>query len=291
MSQGIFVQAAWIIYLVATVLYSIHTVFLRDEKTQRFVGGLAYFTLILGFASHTVFQVLRAMDYYQQYQVFSIPAASLFEALNFFGWWVALLFIISEPLVKIRHFGWFVVAIPMMAIAYSMLDPGIVEGLHQPRQLVAALKSPWLNIHVTAMFISYSAFMVAAAFAVYFILRYKFGIGIKNVDAKYSLEDIDMLVYRFVVYGYPFIVFGVLTGAIWADRAWGVYWAWDPKETWALITMLIYTVFLHTRLALGWRGARTAIFALIGFLSVLITFLGVNWIVSYFKLESIHAYI
>jgi cytochrome c-type biogenesis protein CcsB len=254
------------------------------------VGALAYSTLILGFACHSAFQVSRMLDYYHQYQAFSIASASLFEALNFFAWWVALIYIVTEPLIKTRHFGGFVVAIPMVAIAYSMLDSNVVQGLNQPRQLVAALKSPWLNIHVTAMFISYAAFMLAAAFAVYFILRYKFGIGIKNIDAKFSLEDIDMLIYRFVIYGYPFIVFGIITGSIWADRAWGVYWSWDPKETWALITLLIYTAFLHTRLAWGWRGARTAIFALVGFLSVFITFLGVNWIVATFKLDSIHAY-
>lgn len=290
MSQGIFVHAAWITYLIAVILYSLNTSFLRDEKAQKAVGLVAYIVLILGFASHTVFEVLRTLDYYNQYQAFSIASASLFEALNFFSWWVALIYIITEPMIKTRHFGAFVVAIPMVAIAYSMLDSGVVQGLHTPRQLVAALKSPWLNIHVTAAFISYAAFMLSAAFAWYFLMRYKFGRSIKAIDSKFSLDDIDMLVYRFIAYGYPFLLFGIITGSIWADTAWGVYWAWDPKETWSLITMIVYTAFLHTRLAWGWKGARTAIFALVGFLSVLITFLGVNYLVNAFGLEDPHSY-
>lgn len=290
MSQGIFVHAAWIIYLVAVLLYSLNTVFVKDERAQKVLGFLAYIALILGFSSHTVFQVWRTLDYYHQYHTFSIASASLFEALNFFSWWVALIYLITEPMIKTRHFGAFVVAIPMIFIAYSMLDSGIAEGLHSPRQLVAALKSPWLNIHVTAMFISYAAFMLSAAFASYFLLKYKFGIGIKAIDSKFSLDDIDALAYRFIIYGYPFLVFGIATGSIWADTAWGVYWAWDPKETWSLITLNIYTAFLHTRLALGWKGARTAIFALVGFLSVFITFLGVNYLVQTFGLDDPHAY-
>ncbi|MEP0814435.1 MAG: c-type cytochrome biogenesis protein CcsB [bacterium] len=291
MSQAMFVQTSWIVYLLSTLVYSINTGFVRSEKAQRAVGAMAYSLLVLGFASHTCYQILRAVDYYHQYRAFNIPAASLFEAINFFAWWVALIYIIAEPLARTRLFGAFVVAIPTVAIVYSMMNEGVRAGMDQPRQLVAALKSPWLNIHVTAMFISYAAFMLSAAFAIYFILRSKFGWGAKAIDSKFSLDDIDTLIYRFVVYGYPFLTFGVFAGAVWADQAWGVYWAWDPKETWALITWLIYTAFLHTRLAWGWKGNKTAMFALVGFLSVLITFLGVNFLVSYFQLESVHAYI
>lgn len=291
MDQGLLVNASWVTYLFSTLTYSVNTGFIRHEKAQKAIGAIAYSLLVLGFAFHTCFQILRSVDYYHQYHAFSIPSASLFEALNFFAWWVALIYIITEPLARTRLFGAFVVAIPLVAIVYSMMDPDVAQGLHAPRQLVAALKSPWLNIHVTAMFISYAAFMLSAAFAIYFLLRYKFGWGFQNIDTRFSLEDIDTLIYRFIVYGYPFLTFGVAAGAVWADQAWGVYWAWDPKETWALITWLVYTAFLHTRLTWGWKGSRTALFAVVGFISVLITFLGVNWLVAYFKIDSVHAYI
>jgi len=290
MSQGLFVHAAWIAYLVSLLAYSINTGFIRDEKAQRIVGGTGYTFLVLGFASHTVFQVMRMLDYWHQYQAFSIASASMFEALNFFAWWVALIYIITEPIAKTRLFSTFVVVIPLVAIAYSMFDQNIVRGLLSPRQLVPALKSPWLNIHVTTMFISYAAFMLSAAFAFYFLLRHKYGIGIKNIDAKFSLDEIDVLIYRFIIYGYPFLTFGIITGSIWADTAWGVYWSWDPKETWSLITWFVYTAFLHSRLSWGWKGSRTAIFALVGFLSVIITFLGVNYITKAFNIEDPHSY-
>ena len=100
-----------------------------------------------------------------------------------------------------------------------------------------------------------------------------------------SLNVLDDLSYQSLTYGFPLLTLGIITGAIWAEYAWGRYWNWDPKETWSLITWLLYAALLHQRLTVGWRGRKAAIMAIVGFLAVLFTFLGVNLI-----LPGLHTY-
>ena len=107
-----------------------------------------------------------------------------------------------------------------------------------------------------------------------------------------NLDVLDELNYRCLTIGFPLLTVGIITGAVWAQQAWGTYWSWDPKETWSLITWLLYAGLLHGRLTVGWRGRRAAIWALIGFGSVLFTFLGVNYVLPLLipDLESLHIY-
>ena len=95
-----------------------------------------------------------------------------------------------------------------------------------------------------------------------------------------SLDVLDEVSYRGVAFGFPLLTIGIVTGAIWADQAWGRWWGWDPKETWSLITWLFYGGYLHTRLTMGWRGKHSAILAVVGLIVVLITYLGVNFFFS-----------
>jgi cytochrome c-type biogenesis protein CcsB len=95
-----------------------------------------------------------------------------------------------------------------------------------------------------------------------------------------SLDVLDEVSYRGVAFGFPLLTIGIITGAIWADQAWGSWWSWDPKETWSLITWLYYGAYLHTRLTMGWRGRHSAILAVIGLVAVLFTYLGVNLLLS-----------
>jgi len=137
------------------------------------------------------------------------------------------------------------------------------------RPLVPALKSNWLTIHVVFCFISYAAFAAAFISAiVYLASRYKDG------------SKADESAYRSILFGYPFLTLGIVTGAIWANQAWGSYWSWDPKETWALITWLIYGAYLHMRVSMGIKGVKSSIMAIIGFCLVLFTYFGVNYLLS-----------
>jgi cytochrome c-type biogenesis protein CcsB len=153
-------------------------------------------------------------------------------------------------------------------------------------QLVPALKSYWLVIHVSAAIISGGAFTVGAAATVLYLVADR---AERNPDARVAgwvaarIPDsaaLDGLAYRVNAFVFPLWTFAVIAGAIWAEDAWGRYWGWDPKETWALITWLVYAGYLHARATAGWRGRRAAVVALVGFACFLINFFGVNLLAS-----------
>ena len=148
-----------------------------------------------------------------------------------------------------------------------------------------ALRSNWLAFHVSTAIISYGAFGVSFAVSLIFLVRERIKDGTfwdTHIPPK---EKLDMISYRAVSLGLLFLTFVIITGAIWAERAWGSYWSWDPKETWSLVTWLIYALYLHLRIGRGWRGRSAAIFAVIGFICVIFTYIGVNTF-----LPGIHSY-
>jgi cytochrome c-type biogenesis protein CcsB len=115
------------------------------------------------------------------------------------------------------------------------------------------------------------------------LLIWKFGIGLKTVIERFNIsaENLDEITYKSIAIGFPiFTLGGLIFGAIWADQAWGTYWSWDPKETWSLITWFVYAFYLHGRMLRGWRGKGVAIVAVVGFMAVIITYLGVNLLLS-----------
>ena len=155
-------------------------------------------------------------------------------------------------------------------------------------ELNPALKSNWLWIHTIMAFISYAMFTIAFGTAVvyliqqYFLKKKKLGALFQKLPSLKTLDDIS---YRCLTIGFPLLTVAVITGAIWAEKAWGTYWSWDPKETWSLITWFIYAALLHSRLTTGWRGKRASLLTIAGFLVMLFTFIGVNlW------LPGLHAY-
>ncbi|RPJ07021.1 MAG: c-type cytochrome biogenesis protein CcsB, partial [Deltaproteobacteria bacterium] len=144
------------------------------------------------------------------------------------------------------------------------------------RPLMPALQSNWLSIHVMTCLLGYGGFAVSAVGAVGFLIADRRGSAV-TPGTKDMLET---LLAQTIAFGFLFLTLGILTGAVWANSAWGAYWQWDPKETWSLITWFVYAVFLHCRLMRGWRGRRAAWISLIGFACVLFTFIGVNYLLS-----------
>lgn len=142
---------------------------------------------------------------------------------------------------------------------------------------VPALQSPWFIPHVTAYMLSYALATVAFVLTIVRIVRMR-------ILQETEPVQYDSAGYQVLKLAFPFMTFGLLSGAVWAEAAWGVYWSWDPKETWSLITWLVYAIMLHTRYVRGWRGRRMASMAIIGFLCVIITYLGVNY------LPGLHSY-
>ncbi|MGC8720415.1 MAG: c-type cytochrome biogenesis protein CcsB, partial [Thermodesulforhabdaceae bacterium] len=162
---------------------------------------------------------------------------------------------------------------------YASFSPN-VESRIQP--LIPALKSNWLIAHVITCFLGYAAFAVSFGTSLAYIVKAKYGDAglIKVLPDLRSLEKINRQV---IIFGFMWLTVGILTGAIWADSAWGSYWSWDPKETWSLITWLVYASVLHAYR--NWSGQRIAILSILGFGCVIFTYLGVN-----FLLSGLHSY-
>jgi cytochrome c-type biogenesis protein CcsB len=178
--------------------------------------------------------------------------------------------------ILVKYRAWAIGVFVMGAIVIAL---GLAETLiYTPAgPLVPALQSYWLSIHVTAMTLSSGIFFVAAVFGIMYLVveRYRKRVAAGKAEPNQLLDRIpsgaqlDKLTYRAVVFGFPIWTFGVMAGAIWADQAWGRYWGWDPVETWAFITWVIYAAYLHARATGGWRGVRSHYIQLLGFASLL----------------------
>jgi len=144
------------------------------------------------------------------------------------------------------------------------------------RPLLPALQSNWLTVHVITSFLGYAAFAVAFSASIIYLLFERFKGTFENIKA----DLFDEINYRSVTFGFVMLTLGIITGAAWANYAWGSYWSWDPKETWSLITWLVYAAFLHSRFIAGWKGKKTAIISIVGFLVTLFCYLGVNLLLS-----------
>ncbi len=209
--------------------------------------------------------------------VLQVPLSNFYESLIFFAWCVPLLSLVTFRRYLEGYLGAVIALLACLILAYASL--GGVDSRIKP--LMPALKSNWLLIHVVTCFLGYAAFTVGFGAALLYIKQARR----PTVDLP-PLAKLDHLIYRTTVIGFLFLTLGILTGAVWAESAWGRYWSWDPKETWSLITWLIYATLLHARLVKGWQGRRIAWLAIIGFMAVLFTYFGVS-----FLLSGLHSYL
>jgi cytochrome c-type biogenesis protein CcsB len=212
------------------------------------------------------------------------PLTNRFEFALTFAWATLAVFLLLERSGHPGILGVFVVPIPAGLVAYAMLVLSPAEQTIRP--LAPALNSNWLEIHVVSAALGYGAGAIAAALAVLclILIRQPSGAGLPSSQAVESAMD------RAIELAFPLLSVALLAGAIWAQNTWGRYWDWDPKESWALVTWLVYLVYLHGRGARGWRGRRLAWVSLIGFGCILLTFLGVNWLVAATGLQSLHVF-
>ncbi|HMA32882.1 MAG TPA: c-type cytochrome biogenesis protein CcsB [Chloroflexia bacterium] len=216
-----------------------------------------------------------------------IPYMSLYEICLMLTFGISLAYLlIGELWLKTRSVGAFALLFVFLIQSYALLL--IPPDLKTVKPLVPALQSSWLPIHVSMAIIAYSCFAVAAGAAIMYLLKYH-QVG-RWTGALPSLAATDEFMFRAVTVGFPFQTLLLITGAYWAQTAWSKAWSWDPKEVWALITWLTYAAFLHVRVQRGWRGTTVAWMALAGFAVVMTTFIGVNYLVSWFQLDSMHTY-
>ncbi len=206
-----------------------------------------------------------------------IPVTNLYESLVFFAWAVNLFYLFVEWRYRNRTFGAFVMPIAFATMLFAFTN----ESSIQP--LVPALQSYWLHAHVITCFVGYAAFAVSAGTAVMFLMKARqeeAGASGGVVGVFPPTRVLDELVYKAIMWGFPVLTAGIITGAAWANYAWGTYWSWDPKETWSLIVWLVYAAFLHARITRGWHGRRAAILSIVGFLATVFCYLGVNLVLS-----------
>ena len=270
-----------ITYLICMVSYFTY-LFFRNPKFGRIITGITIFAL-------TVHTVALGMRWYESYQMGygHIPLSNLYESLMSLAWTTVLIFLIIEFRYKSKALGIFIFPLVSIAMAYASLSPNIHDEIEP---LIPALQSNWLTYHVITCFLSYSAFAISFGSSITYLLKVRK--SAKNAPAQKesdeilpSMESLDEIIYKTVAIGFLLLSIGIITGAVWANYAWGSYWSWDPKETWSLITWFVYAAFIHARLTRGWRGRRTAILSIFGFAAVLFTFLGVN-----FLLSGLHSY-
>ena len=198
------------------------------------------------------------------------PFSNMFESLVLFAWATVLVYLVIRIRQRVPVLGAAVALMAAVTLAYASSFGSDIEPL------VPALRSNWLTFHVFSCFLGYSGFAVSfiASIAYLVITRRPRPVG------EQPGATLEPAIARTVAFGFIFLTIGVITGAVWANSAWGTYWSWDPKETWSLITWFIYAAFLHCRYIRGWTGRRAAWISIIGFLSVLFTYVGVNLLLS-----------
>ncbi len=266
MTESKLFLAAFILYILAAVLYLFFLLMKKEGAARKgFVLAAA------GAGLHTLALILRI------FVSGHAPFTNMYESLSFLAWASITAYLILERTFSIRKAGPFFLLLvtALMAFASSPLMP------KEAAPLVPALQSYWLWLHVSVTLIGEAFFAVGTLTSLLYLAaerRERKGLaGKKDKDAAHY----DAVSYRIIAIGFPlFTLGGLVFGMIWAYKAWGSYWSWDPKEVWSLVTWLIYGLYLHTRIVMGWKGRRSAVIAIIAFLAALFTFFGVNYLLS-----------
>ena len=226
------------------------------------------------------------------------PISNLYESLYFLTWAITMGQLIIEKEYPSPIIPSIAIPIELLAVAFACFV--LPEELKISSNLVPALRSSWLIMHVSVVMLSYAALIIGSLLSasVLFVNKNKplqirsssTGIGGFKMSDNYNMtdfvdpikfsfsEELDTLSYRSILIGFVLLTLGLISGAVWANEAWGTWWSWDPKETWAFISWLFYAAYLHMRISKGWQGRRPALLATTGFLVVLVCYLGVNFL-------------
>jgi cytochrome c-type biogenesis protein CcsB len=276
MNSSFLLSITTFIYGLAAFLYIAFWVFKKPLP-----GRLATWTVFLAVICNTIGIIMRWVESYRL-GIGHAPLSNLYESLIFFSWTIAVVYLVIEKKYGNRIIGAFTTPLAFLAMAYASMSPNISDQI-QP--LLPALKSNWLIAHVMACFIGYAAFAIAFGMSCMYLFKQK-----DTEEKNYLLAHfpntkiLEELNHQMIMFGFLFLTTGIITGAVWANSAWGRYWGWDPKETWSLITWFIYATLLHARMMRGWGGKRIAYLSIVGFIAVLFTYFGVNY------LPGLHSY-
>jgi len=290
--------AALYAYAAALVFYILH--FMAPRAKAFRVGSTT--ALIAAALLQTVVIIIRTM------LKGAPPFQSLYESLAWFSWSTVVAYLIIEWRRSVRIPGFFVSLVAGGACLYALLGQS-----PEIKPLFPALQSTWFFWHVAIAFGSYAVFVVAFAVEVSYLIQillwklkarefppvlwwvFRIIVWPFRVEGEYGLTPDNLgrfhrSVHQLAIFAFPMLTFGIMSGAAWANEAWGVYWQWDPKETWSLITWFAFALYLHARVRPTWRGAPSTIIVIIAFLCMVTTFLGVSWLARLFGIPSLHLY-
>lgn len=252
----------------------LHSLFGFYRKRQFFID-LALALVGGGFVSHTVFLILLGLERRH------FPITNLPESLCFFAWSITLTFIVAYFRYKINVLGAFVLPLVSSLMILSQI------AWEENHSIPPMLRSKWLYLHSSVAFLAYAAFFLTFISGILYLIQEK---ELKSKKFRFfyfrlpSLQVCDELLRRSLFVGFALMSATIITGAFWAQQAWGRFWSWDPKEIAALITWAIYLILIQYRLSASWRGRRAAYISIAGFISALFTF-GVSWFMG------LHAYL
>lgn len=221
------------------------------------------------------------------------PLSNLYESLIFLSWGISLIHLVIEAKTKSRLIG--ALSTPLMFFLSGFSSLTLPVEMQKALPLVPSLQSNWLMMHVSMMMVSYATLIIGSLLSILylafiFLNKPKLVSTVETTSnevvltSSFSnsqlslLETVDIWSYRIIGLGFPFLTIGIISGAVWANEAWGAYWSWDPKETWALITWLVFAIYLHSRLLKGWQGQKAALLGSCGFFVIWICYLGVNFL-------------
>lgn len=285
------------ILLIAMILYWVNLAFFNKDNILSNIGKLC--TTI---ANGLLFFVLCSRWIVAGY----FPLSNLYESLLFLTWTLLSLYLYVESQTKSKLIG--AILVPLALLINGFANLTLSPEMQKASPLVPALQSNWLMMHVSMMLLSYGTLIMGSLLCLLFLVISQYReVDLKQVDENSTplynimldyyeaklvapkaniselgklklLQSLDNWSYRIIGLGFPFLTIGIIAGGVWANEAWGSYWSWDPKETWALITWLVFATYLHARITKGWKGRKTAILGGLGFFVIWICYLGVNFL-------------
>ncbi|MCF0137282.1 MAG: c-type cytochrome biogenesis protein CcsB [Oscillospiraceae bacterium] len=248
-----------VLYLVAVVLQFIGAIFKKEKLLKA-----AWLVFLAGFIGNSAYMVVRGIAAHR------LPLSNQFEFATAFAWGIALLLIFLKMKKSSDWLATIAMPAAFLVLSYAALQPKEIT------ELMPALRSAWFGLHIGSAVFSYSAFVLAGCTGLRRILTAR-----RNEEkGELKIQQMDFLSYRLVGFGFLLLTVVILSGAIWAEQAWSAFWTWDPKEVWALITWIIYAVYLHLRLRGKRDGNFLAWFVVLAVPVVLFTFAGVNTLMS-----------
>ena len=255
-----------IFLLIAVILYGLSSAFYIScfvlKKSVLSVTG-SWITRI-GFIVHSIALILRFVE------AGRLPLTSQYEFAASFSWGIVFSYLVLEWKYKLKVLGLFAMPIILLVTFYTIMQSSEIKPL------MPSLQSNWLIFHVGTAVFSYGAFAIACAVSVMYIIKENLKRDSFTQQNLPHLDKLDQVSYRAIAFGFFMLTLVIATGAIWAERAWGRYWRWDPKETWSFITWVIYAIYLHVRMNRSWKNKKAAWYAIIGFGAIIFTYIGVN---------------